>query len=108
MVKEIEFKPKSGWMFFLFFWVVLLGGPFLIAGLSVSGHFGFIPLVILCLLVDIVCAVGMVEMALARLSEHEIVQLDDERRAAMVSNLLVVLCSGEHTQPVVNTGTLYQ
>jgi regulator of protease activity HflC (stomatin/prohibitin superfamily) len=53
-------------------------------------------------------AVGMVEMALDRLSEREIVQLDDERRAAMVSNLLVVLCSGGHTQPVVNTGTLYQ
>jgi regulator of protease activity HflC (stomatin/prohibitin superfamily) len=53
-------------------------------------------------------AVGMVEMALDRLSEREILRLDDERRAAMVSNLLVVLCSGGHTQPVVNTGTLYQ
>jgi regulator of protease activity HflC (stomatin/prohibitin superfamily) len=53
-------------------------------------------------------AVGMVEMALEHLSEKEIVRLDDERRAAMVSNLLVVLCSGGHTQPVVNTGTLYQ
>jgi regulator of protease activity HflC (stomatin/prohibitin superfamily) len=53
-------------------------------------------------------AVGMVEMALAQLSNREIVRLDDERRAAMVSNLLVVLCSGGHTQPVVNTGTLYQ
>jgi len=53
-------------------------------------------------------AVGMVEMALDSLSEREIVSLDDERRAAMVSNLLVVLCSGGHTQPVVNTGTLYQ
>ncbi len=53
-------------------------------------------------------AVGMVEMALDRLSKQEIVRLDDERRAAMVSNLLVVLCSGGHTQPVVNTGTLYQ
>jgi regulator of protease activity HflC (stomatin/prohibitin superfamily) len=53
-------------------------------------------------------AVGMVEMALDRLSANDIVQLDDERRVAMVSNLLVVLCSGGHTQPVVNTGTLYQ
>ena len=53
-------------------------------------------------------AVGMVEMALDQLSNREIVRLDDERRAAMVSNLLVVLCSGGHTQPVVNTGTLYQ
>lgn len=53
-------------------------------------------------------AVGMVEMALDRLSSQQIVSLDDERRAAMVSNLLVVLCSGAHTQPVVNTGTLYQ
>jgi regulator of protease activity HflC (stomatin/prohibitin superfamily) len=311
VVKETEFKPVSGWAFFLLFWVVLLGGPFVIAGLSMSEHFGFIPLVILCMLADIVCAfgfmiihpnqarvmllfgtykgsvktsgffwvnpfmskkkislriqnfetgsittpaskdvsgktipksrsgghpskvndrdgnpieisavvvwkvvdtaeallevddyndfvsvqsesalrnlasrhpydsedhevslrgnsegiseqlrsdiqerlnkagveviearlshlayapeiaaamlqrqqaqavvaartkivegaVGMVEMALARLSEQQIVQLDDERRAAMVSNLLVVLCSGEHTRPVVNTGTLYQ
>jgi len=52
-------------------------------------------------------AVGMVEMALAKLSEHKVVELDEERKAAMVSNLLVVLCSNAHTQPVVNTGTLY-
>lgn len=52
-------------------------------------------------------AVGMVEMALNQLNEQNIVQLDDERRAAMVSNLLVVLCSDRHTQPVVNTGSLY-
>jgi regulator of protease activity HflC (stomatin/prohibitin superfamily) len=53
-------------------------------------------------------AVSMVEMALAQLSRREIVELDAERRAAMVSNLLVVLCSDRHTQPVVNTGSLYQ
>jgi regulator of protease activity HflC (stomatin/prohibitin superfamily) len=53
-------------------------------------------------------AVGMVESALAQLSERDIVRLDDERRAAMVSNLLVVLCADRETQPVVNTGTLYQ
>ncbi len=53
-------------------------------------------------------AVGMVEMALKRLSEEQVLNLDEERKAAMVSNLLVVLCSGSHTQPVVNTGTLYQ
>ncbi len=53
-------------------------------------------------------AVGMVQMALDQLKEEDIVELDDERRAAMVSNLLVVLCSDRHTQPVVNTGTLYQ
>ena len=52
-------------------------------------------------------AVGMVEMALDALSEKKIVQLDDERRAAMVSNLMVVLCGERDTQPVVNTGTLY-
>jgi len=52
-------------------------------------------------------AVGMVEMALDDLSKKHILELDDERRAAMVSNLLVVLCSDRHTQPVVNTGTLY-
>lgn len=52
-------------------------------------------------------AVGMVEMALAKLSEREIVDLDEERKAAMVSNLLVVLCSDRATQPVVNTGSLY-
>ena len=52
-------------------------------------------------------AVGMVEMALAALSEKNVVELDDERRAAMVSNLMVVLCGERDAQPVVNTGTLY-
>ena len=52
-------------------------------------------------------AVGMVQMALDHLAKDNIVELDDERRAAMVSNLLVVLCSDRHTQPVVNTGSLY-
>lgn len=53
-------------------------------------------------------AVTMVEMALTQLSEKQVVELDDERRAAMVSNLMVVLCGERDTQPVVNTGTLYQ
>jgi regulator of protease activity HflC (stomatin/prohibitin superfamily) len=53
-------------------------------------------------------AVGMVEMALDMLSEKNVVELDDERRAAMVSNLMVVLCGERDTQPVVNAGTLYQ
>jgi len=52
-------------------------------------------------------AVGMVEMALAMLSEKGVVHLDDERKAAMVSNLMVVLCGERDTQPVVNTGSLY-
>ncbi len=52
-------------------------------------------------------AVGMVEMALTKLEERDIVELDAERKAAMVSNLLVVLCSDEAAQPVVNTGSLY-
>ena len=52
-------------------------------------------------------AVGMVEMALAMLSEKNVVELDDERRAAMVSNLMVVLCGERDAQPIVNTGTLY-
>ena len=52
-------------------------------------------------------AVGMVEMALARIKEREIVDLDTERKASMVSNLLVVLCSEQNTQPIVNAGTLY-
>jgi len=52
-------------------------------------------------------AVSMVEMALIGLSERNIVNLDDERRAAMVSNLLVVLCADNDAQPVINTGTLY-
>jgi regulator of protease activity HflC (stomatin/prohibitin superfamily) len=52
-------------------------------------------------------AVGMVQMALDHLAKDQVVELDDERRASMVSNLLVVLCSDRHTQPVVNTGTLY-
>jgi regulator of protease activity HflC (stomatin/prohibitin superfamily) len=53
-------------------------------------------------------AVGMVEMALQRLSSQKIVTLDEERKAAMVSNLLVVLCGERAAQPVVNTGTIYQ
>jgi regulator of protease activity HflC (stomatin/prohibitin superfamily) len=52
-------------------------------------------------------AVGMVELALERLSERNIVDLDEERKAAMVSNLMVVLCSDQPASPVVNTGTLY-
>lgn len=52
-------------------------------------------------------AVGMVEMALERLNEKEIVHLDEERKAAMVSNLLVVLCGNKDAQPVVNSGSLY-
>ena len=53
-------------------------------------------------------AVGMVEMALALLNEKQVVQLDEERKATMVSNLLVVLCSDRDAQPIVNAGTLYQ
>ena len=52
-------------------------------------------------------AVGMVEMALERLNENQLVQLDEERKAAMVSNLLVVLCGNHDAQPIVNTGSLY-
>ena len=52
-------------------------------------------------------AVGMVEMALAKLSERNIVHLDDERKAAMVSNLLVVLCGEKNVSPIVNTGSIY-
>jgi regulator of protease activity HflC (stomatin/prohibitin superfamily) len=52
-------------------------------------------------------AVGMVEMALNRLREQDVVELDEERKAAMVSNLLVVLCGDQRATPVVNTGSLY-
>lgn len=52
-------------------------------------------------------AVGMVEMALERLNEKQVVNLDEERKAAMVSNLLVVLCGNRDAQPVVNSGSLY-
>jgi hypothetical protein len=50
----------------------------------------------------------MVEMALEMLNKREIVTLDNERKAAMVSNLLVVLCGERSTQPIINTGTIYQ
>ncbi|RSM89741.1 SPFH domain-containing protein [Kibdelosporangium aridum] len=53
-------------------------------------------------------AVGMVEMALDRLAQNDVVELDEERKAAMVSNLMVVLCGDRDAQPVVNTGSLYQ
>ena len=52
-------------------------------------------------------AVGMVEMALKKLNESGMVELDEERKAAMVSNLLVVLCGNKDAQPIVNTGSLY-
>jgi hypothetical protein len=52
-------------------------------------------------------AVGMVEMALEKLSANNIVELDEERKASMVSNLLVVLCSNKDAQPVVNSGSIY-
>lgn len=51
--------------------------------------------------------IGMVEMALKRLNEGELVELDEERKAAMVSNLLVVLCGNHDVQPIVNTESLY-
>jgi hypothetical protein len=53
-------------------------------------------------------AVGMVEMALARPQKEKVVELDEERKASMVSNLLVVLCGERAAQPVLNTGSLYQ
>jgi len=52
-------------------------------------------------------AVGMVKHALEKLSQEKIIELDDEKKAAMVSNLLVVLCGEENAKPIVNTGTLY-
>lgn len=52
-------------------------------------------------------AVGMVEMALDKLSDREIVDLDEERKAAMISNLLVVLCGNRDAQPIVNSGSIY-
>ncbi len=52
-------------------------------------------------------AVGMVEMALTRLTEQDVVELDEERKAAMVSNLMVVLCGDQPPTPIVNAGTLY-
>ena len=57
--------------------------------------------------VDSYGAVSMVQMALNELSERQVVDLDDERRAAMVSNLLTVLCAESDVQPIINTGTLY-
>ena len=56
----------------------------------------------------VIGAVSMVENAIQLLSEKDVVNLDDERKAAMVSNLMVVLCSDRETQPVVNAGSLYQ
>ena len=53
-------------------------------------------------------AVGMVKMALTKLSKEEIIELDDDKKAAMVSNLMVVLCGESNVQPIVNTGTLHQ
>ena len=57
--------------------------------------------------IEVLGAVGMVEDALTKLAQDEIVELDDERRAAMVSNLMVVLCGEKDAHPVVNAGSLY-
>ena len=82
-------------------------GQWLFANLWCSGH-RIRPAAKIAMLVGIVeGAVGMVEMALEQLSSKGVVTLDEERKASMVSNLLVVLCSEHETQPVVNTGTLY-
>jgi len=53
-------------------------------------------------------AVGMVRMALKKLSDEDIIDLDEDKKAAMVSNLMVVLCSEEGAQPIINAGTLHQ
>ena len=53
-------------------------------------------------------AVGMVELALRKFKEDGIIELDDAKKAAMVSNLMVVLCGQENAQPIINSGTLYQ
>ena len=53
-------------------------------------------------------AVGMVESALEKLSEQQIIEMDEEKKATMVSNLMVVLCGDRDAQPVINTGTLHQ
>ncbi len=70
-----------------------------------------LPLGVLCLVAArhriVEGAVGMVELALDRLSEDAVIERDEERRATMVGNLLVVLCSDRDPQPVVNSGTLY-
>jgi len=52
-------------------------------------------------------AVGMVKMAIEKLSEQNVIELDDDKKAAMVSNLMVVLCSDEPAQPIINSGTLH-
>ena len=87
--QEKVLVPRSGWGMI----------PILLAGFSLA-IIGFIAAISFKVVV-------MVQMALDRLSKDKIVELDDERRAAMVSNLLVVLCSDRHAQPVINTGSLY-
>ena len=87
--QEKVLVPRSGWGMILI----------LLAGFSLA-IIGFIAAISFKVVV-------MVQMALDRLSKDKIVELDDERRAAMVSNLLVVLCSDRHAQPVINTGSLY-
>ena len=58
VIKETEFRPMSGWIPFFLFWIVLLGGPFVIAFLDASRNHAFIPMVVLCMLADVFCAFG--------------------------------------------------
>lgn len=113
MSQEVETKPMSGWLMLVVGVVLIIGIVLLVRGLVV-GPRAMIQIVSLIILLIaarqriVEGAVGMVEMALDRLEEYQKLNLDEERKAAMVSNLLVVLCSEHAAQPVLNTGTLYQ
>jgi len=108
---EKAIKPISGWgPLVLLIATTLLAVIMFFSGVVNAERLGPILTGIICVggvIVLLASIVGMVQMALDHLSERKIVELDDERRAAMVSNLLVVLCSDRHTQPVVNAGSLY-
>ena len=93
---EQPFRSANGYLMFAIGLLALVSGGFLLS------RGGVLPGAVL-----LVGGFFMVESALQGLSEREIVVLDDERKAAMVSNLLVVLCSDKDTQPILNAGTLY-
>jgi hypothetical protein len=102
MIRERKYNGVTGLGMLGLFLALFLGA---VAGLIESVRLGLGGAAVACGLVE--GAVGMVEHALEQLAGRGVVELDPERRAAMVSNLLVVLCGGGHPQPVVNVGSLY-
>ena len=109
--KEFEFNgfKISGFVSLFLILVFILAGIFIISNAVDSPRANLIIglTIAISFLLVLLLAVGLVKLALDNLKAEGVVDLDEERKAAMVSNLLVVLCSEDNAQPVINAGTLY-